>query len=99
VRQVLKWGSLGVAPHILLTSELERGEWTVSRPRAITPEKGPTSTHYVEGRVGLRSGLDAVMMAEISFSHLESNPRFQDYLARNIVTIPTESIRSPLQDV
>jgi hypothetical protein len=53
------WGSGGIAPPFL-TSALDGGEWSASRPGRYTPrERGP-GTYRVGGWVGLRAGLDAV---------------------------------------
>jgi hypothetical protein len=35
--------------HICLTSALVGGEWSASRPRRFTPEKGAPSTHWIRG--------------------------------------------------
>jgi hypothetical protein len=41
-----------------LTSTLERGEWSASRPgRFLSPGKDP-GTHWIGGWMGLRPGLD-----------------------------------------
>jgi hypothetical protein len=50
------WGSGGIAPPVL-TSALDRGEWLVSRVGRYIPGKDP-GTHWTEGWVGPRSGLD-----------------------------------------
>jgi len=44
-----------VQPHAFLTSALEGREWSVSRPGHFTP-----GTHWIGGRAGSRSGVDAV---------------------------------------
>jgi hypothetical protein len=45
----------------LLTSALEGGEWSASRPgRGLPPGKEPPGTHCIGGWVGPRAGLDAV---------------------------------------
>jgi hypothetical protein len=44
--------------HSFLTSALDGGEWLVSRPGRITPEKGIPGTHWIGGWVGPRAGLD-----------------------------------------
>jgi hypothetical protein len=48
------WGSGGIAPSFL-TSALAAGEWSASPPEEIGP-----GTHWIEGWVGLRAGLDVV---------------------------------------
>jgi hypothetical protein len=52
------WGSGGIAPP-LLTSALDGGEWSASRPGRFIPGERPPGTHQVGGWVGPRAGLDA----------------------------------------
>jgi hypothetical protein len=52
-------GSEGIAPQFL-TSSLDGGELTASRPDRFTPGESDLSTHYIGGWVGPRAGLDAV---------------------------------------
>jgi hypothetical protein len=67
-------GSKGIAPRIL-TSALDGGEWSASRPGCFTPrERGP-STHWIGGWVGPRAGLDAVVKRKVPSPRRESNPR------------------------
>jgi hypothetical protein len=42
-----------------LTSALDRGEWSVSRPGRFTPKEGTPITHLIGGWVGPRTVLDA----------------------------------------
>jgi hypothetical protein len=57
-----------------LTSALDGGEWSASRPYRFTPrERGP-GTHWIGGWVGPRAVLDAVK-GNIPNSRRESNPR------------------------
>jgi hypothetical protein len=54
------WGSGGIAPRIL-TSALDGGEWSASRPNCfICREKAP-ATHCIGGWVGPIAGLDMVV--------------------------------------
>jgi len=43
-----------------MTSALEGGEWSVSRPGRFTPGKKAPGTHWLAGWVGPRNVLDAV---------------------------------------
>jgi hypothetical protein len=53
-------GGVDVQIEVLLTSALVRGEWSTSRPgRFIHGERGP-GTHWIEGWVNPRTGLDDV---------------------------------------
>jgi hypothetical protein len=53
-----------------LTSALDGGEWSASRPR-----ERASGTHWIGGWVGLRAVLDAVVKRKISSPRRESNPR------------------------
>jgi len=44
-----------------LTSELERGEWSVSSTGRFTPRERVPGTRWIGGWVGPRAGLDAVV--------------------------------------
>jgi hypothetical protein len=48
-------GSEGIAPLFLMTSALDGGEWSVSRPGRFTPEERVLDTHYLESLVGPQS--------------------------------------------
>jgi hypothetical protein len=52
-------GSGGIAPP-LLTSVLDGGEWSVSRPCRFNPGEGAPGTHWIGGWVGPKAGLEAV---------------------------------------
>jgi hypothetical protein len=69
------WGSGGIAPRILLTSALDRGEWSASRPCRFTPREGAPGTHWIGGWVGPRAVLDVVVKRKIPNPRWESNPR------------------------
>jgi hypothetical protein len=57
-----------------LTSALDRGEWSASRPGHFTPrERGP-GTQLIGGWVGPRAGL-GVVKRKIPNPRRESNPR------------------------
>jgi hypothetical protein len=51
------YGGVDVQIHIFLTSALAGGEWSVSRPGKEFHAPG---THWIEGWVGPRAGLDDV---------------------------------------
>jgi hypothetical protein len=44
-----------------LTSALDGGEWSASRPGRFTPRERASGTHWIGGWVGPRTGLDAVV--------------------------------------
>jgi hypothetical protein len=49
-----------------MTSALNAGEWSASRPgRALPPGKGPPRTHCTGGWVGPRAGLDTEARGKI----------------------------------
>jgi hypothetical protein len=66
-------GSGGIAP-LILTSELEGGEWSASRSGRFTPRERAPGTHWVGGWVGPRSVLDAVVKRKIPSPRREPNP-------------------------
>jgi hypothetical protein len=43
-----------------LTSALDGGEWSASRPRRFTLEERTNGTHWTGGWVGPKAGFDAV---------------------------------------
>jgi hypothetical protein len=57
------WRHMGerrYSSYSFLTSALDWGEWSASRPgRALPPGKEPPGTHWIGGCVGPRAGLDA----------------------------------------
>jgi hypothetical protein len=67
------WWSGGIS-QLTLTSALDGGEWSASRPgRFISSERAP-STHWVGGWVGPKAGLDTVSKRKIPNPRQESNP-------------------------
>jgi hypothetical protein len=56
-----------------LTSALEGGEWSTSRPCSFTPREGAPVTHWIGGLVGPSAGPDAVKKRKILHCR-ESNP-------------------------
>jgi len=53
------WGS-GIQLHSFLISALDGGEWSVSRADRFTSGERAHDTHWIEGWVDSRAGLDAV---------------------------------------
>jgi hypothetical protein len=73
------WGSGSIAPHILTTA-LDGGEWSASRPGRFTPREEDPVTHWIGGWVGPRAVLDAVVKRKIPSYSRESNPRTNQIL-------------------
>jgi hypothetical protein len=48
-----------------LTSALDGGEWSASRPGRIIPRERDLGNHWIGGWVGPRAGLDAVLKRKI----------------------------------
>jgi hypothetical protein len=48
-----------------VTSALDGGEWSASRPGRSTPREIAAGNHWIGGGVGLRAGLDAVSKRKI----------------------------------
>jgi hypothetical protein len=57
-----------------LTSALDGGEWSASRPGRFTARERAPGTHWIGGWVGPRAVLDAVMKRKIPSPHWELNP-------------------------
>jgi hypothetical protein len=58
-----------------LTSALDGGEWSASRPGRFTPKERAPGIHWIGGWVGPRAVLDTVVKREIPSPRRESNPR------------------------
>jgi hypothetical protein len=58
-----------------LTSALDGGEWSASRPCHFTPKERAPGIHWIGGWVDPRAVLDAVVKRKIPSSRRESNPR------------------------
>jgi hypothetical protein len=91
------WGSGGISPPILLTSALDGGEWSASRPGRFTSKERAPGTNWIEGWVGPRAVLDAVVKRKIPSPRQESNSRtpivqtvaqrYTDWAAGNIIML------------
>jgi hypothetical protein len=57
-----------------LTSALDGGEWSASRPVRFTPRENP-DTHWLGGWVDSRASLDTVVKRKILSPCRDSNPR------------------------
>jgi hypothetical protein len=60
-----------------LTSALEGGEWSASRPGRFTPRERSPVTHWIGGWVGPKAIMDEVVKRNIPSPRRESNPRTQ----------------------
>jgi hypothetical protein len=58
-----------------LTSALDGGEWSASRPGRSIPRERAAGTHWIGDWVGPRAGLDAVVKGEIPSPRRKSKPR------------------------
>jgi hypothetical protein len=58
-----------------LTSALDGGEWSASRPDRFTPRERTPDTHWIGGWVGPGAVLDAVVKKKILNPRRESNTR------------------------
>jgi hypothetical protein len=58
-----------------LTSALDGGEWSASRPGRFTPRERAPGNYWIGGWAGPRAVLDAVAKRKIPSPRRESNPR------------------------
>jgi hypothetical protein len=58
-----------------LTSALDGGEWSASRPGRFTRRERAPDTHWIGGWMGPRTVLDAVVKRKIPSPRRESNHR------------------------
>jgi hypothetical protein len=58
-----------------LTSALDGGEWSASRPGRFTPRERAPGTHLIGGWAGPRAVLDAMVKRKIPCPSRKSNPR------------------------
>jgi hypothetical protein len=77
-----------------LTSALDGGEWSASRPGRFTPKERVPGTHWTGGRVGPRAVLDAVVKRKIPSPRRESKlePRLSS--SKSHIILPNLSKRS-----
>jgi hypothetical protein len=69
------WRERRYSSYTYLTSALEGGEWSASRPgRALPPGKEPPGTHCTGGWVGPTAGMDAGVRGKILCLCRGSNP-------------------------
>jgi hypothetical protein len=61
--------------HAFLTSALDGGEWSTSRPGRRTPRETASGTHWIGGWVGPRAVLESMVKRKIPRPHRELNPR------------------------
>jgi hypothetical protein len=66
-----------------MTSALDIGEWSTSRPGHFTPRERAPGTHWIGGWVGPTVGLDAVVKRKIPSPRRYSNPRISEWICRN----------------
>jgi hypothetical protein len=90
----IRMGNGGRAPQFL-TSALDGGEWSASRPCRFTPAETVPTTHWIGGWVDPRGGMDTVDKNLLPLHRIES--RFLGRPARSLVAILTElSLLLPL---
>jgi hypothetical protein len=65
-----------------LTSALDGCEWSVSRPSRFTPRERAPGTHWLEGRVSPRPGLDTVSKGKIPSADGNQTPIVQPVASR-----------------
>jgi hypothetical protein len=68
------WG-VEVYLHAFLTSALDGGEWSTSRPGLFNPREKEPDTHWIGGWVGPRAVLDVVVKRKIPNPRRELNSR------------------------
>jgi hypothetical protein len=61
--------------HAFLTSTLNGGEWSASRPGCFTPRERAPGTHWIGGWVGPRTCMDVVAKRKIPSLCRDSNPK------------------------
>jgi hypothetical protein len=68
------YGGVDVQIYIFLTSELDGGECSVSRPGRFTPGETAPRTHWIGGWVGPRDGLDDMKRKFLTLPGLKLRP-------------------------
>jgi hypothetical protein len=72
--------------HAFISSALDGGEWSASRPGRFTPREKAPDTHWIGGWVGPRGGLDAVMKRKILSPCRDSSPSIIQPVAQRYAT-------------
>jgi hypothetical protein len=67
-------GEMTYSSYSFLTSALDGGEWSASRPDALCPGERTLDTHCTGGWVGPRAGLDTEVRGKIHCPCRGSNP-------------------------
>jgi hypothetical protein len=67
-------GGRGCIDPPFLTSALDGGEWSASRPGRFTPRERNPCTHWIGVRVDLKAGLDAVKKNSLPLPGIELRP-------------------------
>jgi hypothetical protein len=70
-----------------LTSALDGGEWSASRPGRLTHRERAPGTYCLGSRVGPRAVVDAVVKGKIPSPRRESNPKTPPFSLRHIWTM------------
>jgi hypothetical protein len=68
------WGVELYSTHSL-TSALDGGEWSASRPGRFTPKERAAGTHWIGCWLGPRASLDAVVKRKVPSPRQEWKPR------------------------
>jgi hypothetical protein len=71
----MRIGEWGYSFTYSLTSALDGGEWSASRPGRFTPRERAPGTHWIGVWVGPRAVLDPVVKRKIPSPCRESNPK------------------------
>jgi hypothetical protein len=86
---VKAYGGMEIWFHIL-TSALNGGGWSASRPCRFTLGERTPGTHWIRGWVDPRAGLDAVAKRKTPSPRRKSNPDHPHRPACSLVAIQTE---------
>jgi hypothetical protein len=84
------YGGVEIQLHAFLTLALDGSVWSVSCPGYFTPRERASSTHWIGGWVGTRTGLDMVVKKKNPCPCQESNP---GHPAHSLVTILAELVQ------
>jgi hypothetical protein len=81
------YGGVNVWIQVFFTSTLVGGEWSTSRPGRFTPRERASSTHWIGGWVGPRTGLDVEKRKFLTLPGLELQKFFDNRLEDRTYTI------------